>query len=85
MHHAIHVLATGESDGYYADYGDDAAMPRRPPRGFTLVELMVSVGICSLVLIGLAALLFVTSPRFPGEPPKETVDVDEPSASTRSA
>jgi len=25
LHHAVHVLATGERDGYYADYADDAA------------------------------------------------------------
>ncbi|MDR6428187.1 maltooligosyltrehalose trehalohydrolase [Variovorax paradoxus] len=25
LHHAAHVLATGERDGYYADYADDAA------------------------------------------------------------
>ena len=25
LHHAVHVLATGERDGYYADYADDPA------------------------------------------------------------
>jgi len=25
IHHALHVLATGETDGYYADYADDPA------------------------------------------------------------
>jgi len=25
LHHAVHVLATGEHDGYYADYADDPA------------------------------------------------------------
>ena len=24
LHHAAHVLVTGERDGYYADYADDA-------------------------------------------------------------
>ena len=28
LHHAVHTLATGERDGYYADYADD------PPAGF---------------------------------------------------
>jgi maltooligosyltrehalose trehalohydrolase len=28
LHHAVHALATGERDGYYADYADD------PPAGF---------------------------------------------------
>ncbi|MGZ8900803.1 MAG: PilW family protein [Limisphaerales bacterium] len=32
--------------------------------GLTLVELMVSVGICSLVLIGLASLIFYTGRSF---------------------
>jgi malto-oligosyltrehalose trehalohydrolase len=27
LHHALHVIATGESDGYYADYADDPYMP----------------------------------------------------------
>lgn len=38
--------------------------PLRTKAGFTLVELMVSVGICSLVLIGLASLIFYTGRSF---------------------
>jgi 1,4-alpha-glucan branching enzyme/maltooligosyltrehalose trehalohydrolase len=43
-HHAFHVLATGETDGYYRDYAADPAPPRRaasparrcrPPRSST--------------------------------------------------
>ena len=31
LHHAAHVLLTGEADGYYADYADYAERPAGPP------------------------------------------------------
>ncbi len=34
FHHALHALLTGERDGYYADYGDVAALVEAFRRGF---------------------------------------------------
>ena len=47
LHHALHVLVTGETSGYYEDYADEPARRRHPPESSASLR---SAGNCSRVI-----------------------------------